>query len=84
MRKDATTNLLLIVIAIALIAIAIRPYLAPDPVHAQSGSILIHIEPGTQMLRAPDGSQQVYRRVIVDMRTGKVWGFPTFSSGLTQ
>ena len=38
MRKDATTNLLLIVIAIALIAIAIRPYLAPDPVHAQSGS----------------------------------------------
>ena len=38
MRKDATTNLLLIVIAIALIAIAIRPYLTPDPVHAQSGS----------------------------------------------
>jgi hypothetical protein len=38
MRKDATTNLLLMLIAIALIAIAIRPYLAPDPVHAQSGS----------------------------------------------
>jgi hypothetical protein len=61
LRKDATTNLLLMLIAIALIAIAIRPYLAPDPVHAQSGSpsILIYIEPGTQMLRAPDGSQQV-------------------------
>ena len=32
------------------------------------------------MLRAPDGSQQVYETVIVDMRTGKVWGFPTLSS----
>jgi hypothetical protein len=29
------------------------------------------------MLRAPDGSRQVYGRVVVDMRTGKVWGFPT-------
>lgn len=81
MRKDATTNLLLMLIAIALIAIAIRPYLAPDPVHAQSGSPYpFYIEPGTQMLRAPDGSQQVYGRVVVDMRAGKVWGVPTFSS----
>lgn len=32
------------------------------------------------MLRAPDGSRQVYGRVIVDMRTGKVWGFPTFTA----
>jgi hypothetical protein len=81
MRKDATTNFLLMLIAIALIAIAIRPYLAPDPVHAQSGSAYpFYIEPGTQMLRAPDGSQQVYGRVVVDMRTGKVWGFPTFTA----
>jgi hypothetical protein len=78
MRKDTTTNFLLLLIAIALIAIAIRPYLAPDPVHAQSDSPYpFYIEPGTKMLRAPDGSQQVYGRVVVDMRTGKVWGFPT-------
>jgi hypothetical protein len=32
------------------------------------------------MLRTPDGSQQVDGRVIVDMRTGKVWGCPAFSS----
>ena len=80
MRKDATTNLRLMLIAIALIAIAIRPDLAPDPVHAQSGSPYpFYIEPGTQMLRAPDGSQQAYGRVTVNMRTGKLWGFPTFS-----
>ena len=81
MRTVATTNFLLLLIAIALVVIAIRPYLAPDPVHAQSDSPYpLYIEPGTKMLRAPDGSQQVYGRVVVDMRTGKVWGFPTFGT----
>ena len=75
------TNFLLTLIAIALFAIAIRPYLVPHPVHAQSDSPYpFYIEPGTKMLRAPDGSQQVYGRVVVDMRTGKVWGFPTFGT----
>jgi hypothetical protein len=81
MRKDATTNSLLLLIAIALVAIAVRPYVSPEPVQAQSGSPYpFYIEPGTKMLRAPDGSQQVYGRVLVDMRTGKIWGFPTFSA----
>jgi hypothetical protein len=30
------------------------------------------------MLRTPDNSQQVYGKVAIDMRTGKIWGFPTF------
>jgi hypothetical protein len=78
MRKDVITQFLLTLIATALIAIAARPYLAPDPVQAQSGSPYpLYIEPGTVMLRAPDGSRQVYGRVVVDMRTGKVWRFPT-------
>jgi hypothetical protein len=32
------------------------------------------------MLRAADGSKQVYGKVVVDLRTGKVWGFPTGST----
>jgi hypothetical protein len=81
MRSDVITNFLLTLIAIALITIAVRPYMSPDPVQAQSGSPYpFYIEPGTKMLRAPDGSQQVYGRVVVDMRTGKIWGFPTFSA----
>ena len=81
MKADTLTNFLLMLIAIALIASAARPYLAPDPVVAQSDSPYpFYIEPGTKMLRAPDGSQQVYGRVVVDMHTGKVWGFPTFST----
>lgn len=78
MKREYLSNFLLAIIAIALVAIALRPYIEPMPAKAQStvpGSLFI--EPGTQMLRAPGGSGQVFGRVVVDMRTGKVWGFPT-------
>jgi hypothetical protein len=80
MQRSNSTNSLLLVIAIALITIAIRPYLAPHRVDAQSPSPYpLYFEPGTQMLRAPDGTKQVYGRVVVDMRNGKIWGFPTYT-----
>jgi hypothetical protein len=80
MRKNAVTNLLLFVIAVALIGIAIRPYLDPRPAEAQSSTAHpFYIEPGVQMLRYPNGSGQVYGKVVVDLRNGKIWGFPTGS-----
>lgn len=72
-----TTSLLLGVIALATTAIAIRPYLTPPAAEAQSNSRELFIEPGVQMLRAPDGSTQIYGKVVVDLSTGKIWGFPT-------
>jgi hypothetical protein len=81
MNRRWFTNFLLLLIAVALVAIAVRPYVAPQVAQAQSGQTYpLYIEPGTQMLRAPDGSKQVYGRVMIDMRTGKVWGFPTGST----
>lgn len=80
MKKLSLTNVLLSIIALALVSIATRPYIAPEAAHAQTASAAaypFYFEPGTQMLRAPDGSKQVYGRVVVDMRNGKVWGFPT-------
>lgn len=80
MTKPLATNFLLLTIALALLAIALRPYVAPTAVQAQSGQPYpFYFEPGTQMLRAPDGSKQVYGRVVVDMRNGNIWGFPTFT-----
>ena len=80
MQRSNWTNLLLAIIAVALIAIAARPYIAPHAVKAQSPSPYpFYFEPGTQMLRAPDGTKQVYGRVMVDMRNGRVWGFPTYT-----
>lgn len=78
MNRPSVTNILLLLIAVCLLAIAIRPYMRPQPAQAESNQPYpLYIEPGTQMLRAPDGSKQLYGRVMIDMRNGKVWGFPT-------
>jgi hypothetical protein len=78
MRKDALTKTLLAVIAVALIAIAIRPYIAPTPAQAQSSSAYpFYIEPGVVMLHRAGVTENLYGRVVVDMRSGKIWGFPT-------
>jgi len=78
MKKLSLTNTLLTIIAVALTTIAIHPYLQPAPARAEGLSARpLYIEPGVQMLRKPDGSTQVYGKVVVDLRTGKIWGFPT-------
>ena len=78
MRRENLTIALLLIIAVALVAIAVQPIFAPRPAEAQSGTPYpFYIEPGSEMLRAPDGSKQVYGKVVVDLSTGKIWGFPT-------
>jgi hypothetical protein len=78
MKNSVLTNFLLSVIAIALLAIAARPYIDAAPARAQSAEAYsFYIEPGVQMLRKPDGSGQVLGKVVVDLHTGKIWGFPT-------
>ena len=80
MKSRTSTNVMLTLIAVLLMAIAARPFYTPATASAQSAHPYpFFIEPGTQMLRAPDGSRQVYGRVVVDMRNGKIWGFPTYS-----
>ena len=80
MRKENLSVALLLIIALALVAIAVRPFWMPPAAAAQSGTVYpFYIEPGSELLRAPDGSSQVYGKVVVDMRTGKVWGFPTLA-----
>ena len=80
MRNDWAVKTLLLVIAVSLAALASRPYIAPPPVFAQDGAVYpIYIEPGTTLLRAPDGSRQLMGKVVIDLRNGNVWGFPTLS-----
>jgi hypothetical protein len=82
MKSEALTKLMLALIAMFLGIIAFRPVLTPAPVQAQSTVYPFYIEPGYQMLRAPDGSRQVWGRVVIDLRNGKVWGFPTTVEGV--
>jgi hypothetical protein len=80
MKIDWFVKTLLFAIAVFLGVIAVRPLLMPPPVNAQSQEgYPFYIEPGVLSLRAPDGSRQVYGRMVVDLRNGKVWGFPTFT-----
>jgi len=79
MKNDWVTKILLFAIAVFLGSIALRPILAPPSVHADAQVYPFYIEPGVAMLRAPDGSRQVYGKVVVDLRNGKVWGFPTLT-----
>jgi len=74
------TNVVLTLIALFLGAIALRPVTHPTPVLAQSDFSFLYVEPRTTLLRKPDGSQQVEGKVVIDMRNGDIWGFPTLSS----
>ncbi|HEY4977849.1 MAG TPA: hypothetical protein VII25_01670 [Candidatus Acidoferrum sp.] len=78
MKIDGGVKFLLLAIAVFLGMIAVRPYVMPPGVEAQSGEgHPYYVEPGTAMLRAPDGSRQVLGKVVVDLRNGNIWGFPT-------
>ena len=78
MKIDLITRLALIVIVACLIVIVFRPVAAPAVVEAQSGTPYpFYVEPGYVMLRSPDASQQVLGKMVIDLRNGKIWGFPT-------
>jgi len=80
MRIDLYTKVILAAIALLLGAIAFRPLANPAPALAQASSRGLYIEPGTYMMRSPDGMSQQLGKVVMDLHTGKVWGFPTGSS----
>ena len=77
MRTDRYTKVVLTAIALSLMAIACRPLMQPSTVVAGVSSSDLYIEPGVQSLHAPDGSRVLLGRVVVDLRSGTVWGFPT-------
>jgi hypothetical protein len=79
MKSNTTTNLLLGAIVLLLAFIATGSLRTPAPVMAQTPDVDYFIEPNVFLVRAPDNSQQVYAKVVVDLRNGRVWGFPTLT-----
>ena len=77
--RSLYTDVILTVIAIFLAILAVRPLAAPPAVRAQSGQdyAWLYVEPRTTVLRKPDGTAQAYGKVVIDLRTGDIWGFPT-------
>lgn len=70
-------KVILTLLAIELALIALRPAAEPPIAYAQTDSASYHIEPGSTIIRDPDTGVQAQGRVVIDRRTGHVWGFPT-------
>ena len=77
---DLYTKCVLTLIAVLLGVIAFLPIARPRAVSAESNYSYLYVEPRITTLRKPDGTQQVEGKVVIDMRNGDVWGFPTLSS----
>jgi hypothetical protein len=80
MKVDRFTRLMLVLIAALLGMVALRPIVQPAPVRAQAEEgYPFYVEPGYTMLRKPDGTAQMYGKMVIDMRNGDIWGYPTLS-----
>jgi hypothetical protein len=77
---DLYSKCILTSIALLLALLAFGPMTHPPVAEAQSDYSYVYIEPRTTTLRNPDGSQQLQGKVVVDLRNGNIWGFPTYSS----
>jgi hypothetical protein len=73
------TQLILTAIAILLAILVVREYEMPSLVQAQSPAI--YVEPGYTNLRSPDGLALVQGKMVVNLNTGEIWGFPTLTGG---
>jgi len=79
MKPDFSFKVLLLLLVVLVTADLLQSLRTPPHVYAQSPSSgsALYIEPGTTMLRAPDGSRRVLGKVLIDLSNGNVWGLPT-------
>lgn len=78
------TKAALTVIALALVALALRPAIRPATVQAQSDSHSVFIEPGITYLPNPDTRSEVPGKLVIDLKTGEAWGFPMIFSNVNK
>ena len=76
-RPDLYTKAVLTLIVLLLAALAMRPVAAA----AQMETANLYIEPGTSPIRTSNGGITADGKVVINMSTGEVWGFPTHSAG---
>jgi hypothetical protein len=71
------TKAVLTVIALLLAVLVLRPV----AVHADNDSTTFFVEPGTSPIRNLNGGVPGDGKVVINMSTGDVWGFPTHAAG---
>ncbi len=78
--KSWAGKLLLALVALEVAMRILSPLVAAPSVNAQANEWPLFIEPGTTILRDPVSGAQMQGKVVVDRRTGDVFGFPTGTS----
>jgi hypothetical protein len=73
-------KLILSIVAVLMAAMVIDTRAQAPPVYAQPNEPRLYIEPGTTILRNPADGGQMQGKVVIDLRSGDVWGFPTDTS----
>lgn len=68
---------ILTVIALLLGVLVMRP----APVRADNEAASFFVEPGTTPIRSLNGGVTGDGKVVINMATGEVWGFPTHGAG---
>jgi hypothetical protein len=79
LRVDLYTKIVLTAIALLLGVLVMQNAMSPAPVQAQSngaGAPSLYIEPGLTSMRNPDGPSETQGKLVIDLSTGNVWGFP--------
>lgn len=77
LRVDFYTKAVLTAIAVLLATLAMRPV----AVGAENETPNLYIEPGTSAIRDIGGGIPGEGKVVINMSTGDVWGFPTHGTG---
>lgn len=76
MKLTAVDRIAVFLALVFLGLIALRPLITPEPARADSGS-RYYVEPGITTIASPDRTRQVQGKIVIDLSTGNVWGFPT-------
>jgi hypothetical protein len=82
MKWDNFTKAIPVAIAILLGLVVLRPIVQPAAVRAQTEQgYPFYVEPGYTMIRKPDGTAQMYGKMVIDMRNGDIWGVSNPDTG---
>lgn len=77
MKLSFFDRTVLALMTIFLGVLALRPLFTPEVAQAQSAQDHLYIEPGIKMLLSPDRERKTQGKIVVDLTTGNIWGFPT-------
>lgn len=80
MKAFSLVQVVVISVSLFIDGISFHEWLIPAHAQAEAGRYNFYIEPGNVTIQPPDKSGQFYGKLMVDMDTGNIRGFPTMTA----